>query len=322
MKRVIFLRMTSFMDNKAPRVTLRQWAVFAAIAQCETTTAAGSQLGLSQSAVSAALAELESTLGHPLFDRHARRLHLNALGRQLLPQAQALLDHADALEHATVQPNVRLKLAASSTIGNYVLPALLASFRQQIAPDSQLDVLIGNTQDVVDAVQRFEVDIGLIEGTCRGEALEIETWIDDEMVIVAAPDHPLARGPASRAALREAGWLMREPGSGTRELIDSRIASVIGPLHVALELGHSEAIQRTVAAGYGISCLSRHVVADALRDGRLVEVQSDLPRIARPLLIVRHRDKHPTHGLTQFIDALHGHASLHSDDSKKNRTKD
>ncbi len=310
------------MDNKAPRVTLRQWAVFAAIAQCETTTAAGSQLGLSQSAVSAALAELESTLGHPLFDRHARRLHLNALGRQLLPQAQALLDHADALEHATVQPNVRLKLAASSTIGNYVLPALLASFRQQIAPDSQLDVLIGNTQDVVDAVQRFEVDIGLIEGTCRGEALEIETWIDDEMVIVAAPDHPLARGPASRAALREAGWLMREPGSGTRELIDSRIASVIGPLHVALELGHSEAIQRTVAAGYGISCLSRHVVADALRYGRLVEVQSDLPRIARPLLIVRHRDKHPTHGLTQFIDALHGHASLHSDDSKKNRTKD
>ena len=152
------------MDNKAPRVTLRQWAVFAAIAQCETTTAAGEQLGLSQSAVSSALAELESTLGHPLFDRHARRLHLNALGRQLLPQAQALLDHADALERATVQPNVRLKLAASSTIGNYVLPALLASFRQQIAPDSQLDVLIGNTQDVVDAVQRFEVDIGLIEG--------------------------------------------------------------------------------------------------------------------------------------------------------------
>lgn len=307
--------MTSFMDNKAPRVTLRQWAVFAAIAQCETTTAAGEQLGLSQSAVSAALAELESTLGHPLFDRHARRLHLNALGRQLLPQAQALLDHADALERATVQPNVRLKLAASSTIGNYVLPALLASFRQQIAPDSQLDVLIGNTQDVVDAVQRFEVDIGLIEGTCRGEALEIETWIDDEMVIVAAPGHPLAQGPASHAALREAGWLMREPGSGTRELVDSRIASVVGPLHVALELGHSEAIQRTVAAGYGISCLSRHVVADALRDGRLVEVQSGLPRIARPLLIVRHRDKHPTHGLTQFIDALHGHASLHSDDS-------
>ncbi|MGM3275961.1 LysR family transcriptional regulator [Ralstonia sp. 24A2] len=300
------------MDNKAPRVTLRQWAVFAAIAQCETTTAAGEQLGLSQSAVSAALAELESTLGHPLFDRHARRLHLNALGRQLLPQAQALLDHADALEHATAQPNVRLKLAASSTIGNYVLPALLAGFRQQIAPDSQLDVLIGNTQDVVDAVQRFEVDIGLIEGTCRGEALEIETWIDDEMVIVAAPDHLLARGPVSYAALREAGWLMREPGSGTRELIDSRIASVVGPLHVALELGHSEAIQRTVAAGYGISCLSRHVVADALRDGRLVEVQSDLPRIARPLLIVRHRDKHPTHGLTQFIDALRSHAGLHA----------
>ncbi|CAJ0797615.1 HTH-type transcriptional regulator HdfR [Ralstonia condita] len=301
------------MDTSPPRATLRQWAVFAAIARCETTTAAGEQLGLSQSAVSAALAELESTLGQPLFDRHARRLHLNALGRQLLPQAQALLDHADALEHATAQASVRLKLAASSTIGNYVLPALLAGFRQQIAPDSQLDVLIGNTQDVVDAVQRFEVDIGLIEGTCRGESLEIETWIEDEMVIVAAPGHPLASGPVSHNALREAGWLMREPGSGTRELIDSRIAALIGPLHVALELGHSEAIQRTVAAGYGISCLSRHVVADALHDGRLVELDCNLPRIARPLLIVRHHDKHPTHGLTQFIDALHRHAG----DSKK-----
>ena len=75
-----------------------------------------------------------------------------------------------------------------------MLPALLAGFRHDIAPDSQLYVLIGNTQDVVDAVQHFEVDIGLIEGTCRGEALEIETWIDDDMVIVAAPGHPLTQG--------------------------------------------------------------------------------------------------------------------------------
>lgn len=179
------------MDNKVPRVTLRQWSVFVAVARCETTTAAGEQLSLSQSAVSAALAELESALAQPLFDRHGRRLHLNALGRQLLPQAQALLDHADALEHATQQPSVRLKLAASSTIGNYVLPALLTRLRQQIAPDSQLDVLIGNTQDVVDAVLRFDVDdLGLIEGSCRGEALEIEPWMEDEMVIVAAPAPP------------------------------------------------------------------------------------------------------------------------------------
>ncbi len=110
---------------------------------------------------------------------------------------------------------------------------------------------------------------------------------------------------------------MREPGSGTRELIDSRIAAAVGPLHVALELGHSEAIQRTVAAGYGISCLSRHVVNDALRDGRLAIVDSGLPRIARPLLIVRHRDKHPTRGLAQFVEALHSDAAV----SKKNRTK-
>lgn len=267
--------------------------------------------------MSAALAELESALAQPLFDRHGRRLHLNALGRQLLPQAQALLDHADALEHATQQPSVRLKLAASSTIGNYVLPALLARLRQQIAPDSQLDLLIGNTQDVVDAVLRFDVDLGLIEGSCRGEALEIEPWMEDEMVIVAAPDHPLAHGRVSHAALRQAAWLMREPGSGTRELIDSRIAAAVGPLHVALELGHSEAIQRTVAAGYGISCLSRYVVNDALRDGRLAIVDSGLPRIARPLLIVRHRDKHPTRGLAQFVEALHSDAAV----SKKNRTK-
>ncbi len=82
---------------------------------------------------------------------------------------------------------------------------------------------------MVDAVLRFDVDLGLIEGSCRGEALEIEPWMEDEMVIVAAPDHPLAHGRVSHAALRQAAWLMREPGSGTRELIDSRIAAAVGP---------------------------------------------------------------------------------------------
>lgn len=72
-----------------------------------------------------------------------------------------------------------------------------------------------------------------------------------------------------------------------------------------------------MAAGYGISCLSRYVVNDALRDGRLAIVDSGLPRIARPLLIVRHRDKHPTRGLAQFVEALHSDAAV----SKKNRTK-
>src|SRR5258706_3035082 len=151
------------------QLTLRQLQIFGAVARSGSTVAAAASVALSQSATSAALNELERALGVSLFDRVGRRLRLNENGRALLPSAHALLDGAKTVAEAFapvrrgLQPDLRL--AASTTIGNYVLPPLLARFRRE-RPAARVQLTIGNTLDVVTAVAGFEADLGLIEGPC------------------------------------------------------------------------------------------------------------------------------------------------------------
>ena len=163
------------------RLTLRQLQIFVAVARCGSTTAASEQISLSQSATSSAVNELERLLSLRLFDRTGKRLLLNDNGRALLPRALALLDGAAGVEqmaHDSSAQAQSLRIGASTTIGNYVLPALLGEFlaRQQVdqAFAWQSRVMIGNTAVVAAAVAAFELDIGLIEGPCHEATLESE----------------------------------------------------------------------------------------------------------------------------------------------------
>ena len=153
------------------RLTLRQLLIFTAVADTGSTTAAGERVALSQSATSGALNELESLLGAQLFDRIGKRLLLNDNGRALLPQARSLLDGAQEIESrfglgsagaATAPLVTRLRVGASTTIGNYVLPALVAGY-SRTWPNAAVDVVIDNTRDIAAAVSRLEVDVGFDE---------------------------------------------------------------------------------------------------------------------------------------------------------------
>src|SRR5271168_2224532 len=182
-------------------VTLRQLQIFRAIALSGSTTAAAQSVPLSQSAASAALNELERLLGARLFDRVGKRLLLNDSGRALLPQARALLDTASGIERefgvdapgSGSAPASQLRIGASTTIGNYLLPALVASY-QRDWPNTLIDVRVGNTREVSSIVRRFEVDMGLIEGPCHERELHAENCIEDELVVVCAPCHAILGG--------------------------------------------------------------------------------------------------------------------------------
>src|SRR5580698_3378585 len=183
------------------QITLRQLQIFRAIALTGSTTAAALSVPLSQSATSTALAELERGLQARLFDRVGKRLLLNDSGRALLPLALGVLDGARNIESAFLSREsglqVDLRLFASTTIGNYVLPKLLSSFRALI-PAARLDVRIGNTLEAVNAVCEFSTDLGLIEGPCHAPDVIVKQWFEDELVIVAAPAHPLAKAARGR----------------------------------------------------------------------------------------------------------------------------
>lgn len=296
------------------RLTLRQLQIFAAVARSGSTTAASAEIALSQSATSAAVNELERLLSLRLFDRAGRRLLLNDNGRALLPRALALLDGAAGIEQMSRDGGAQaqsLRIGASTTIGNYVLPALLARFVAAQQPGRagawHSKVVIGNTEAICDAVAAFELDLGLIEGPSHQAALLVQPWRQDELVIVAAPASELARASESGGripyrVLREQVWLTREQGSGTRESTDQVLLPHLHSYRRSIEMGSSEAIKNAAAEGLGVACLSSWVVDESLQAGRLSRIATALPRLLRQCHVVVHRDKQPTPALLAFME--------------------
>ena len=283
------------------RLTLRQLEVFVATARAGSTRGGALRVARSQSAASAALAELEAAFGQPLFDRIGRRLQLNDAGRTVLPGALAVLEQAMELQSllgSGVAPPLRV--AASLTIGEYLLPDHIA--RWHLAHTGSLvQMTVGNTAKVIRAVVEREVDLGFVEGPQTHPDLLLRRWLEDELVIVAAPSHPLAQRAPTLRALAAAEWILREPDSGTRQAADAWLLPRLGALRVAFELGSTEAIKRLAAAGAGLACMSRHTVAAELHGGTLVALSTPLPRARRPLAVVMRRDRPPRQTATAFL---------------------
>jgi len=280
------------------QLTLRQLQIFRAISIHGSTSAGAASLPLSQSAASAALNELERALGARLFDRVGKRLILNDNGRAVLPAALAVLDGAHGIEASFQSADrglaIDLRVSASTTIGNYLLPALLARFRES-HPRARVELQIGNTLNVVTAVRDFAADMGLIEGPCHESDVRVLPWLEDELVIVAAPAHSLAIAAKHRKLtanqLRGAHWLLREHGSGTREAVEAALLPHLRHIQSAMILGSSEAIKYSVAEGLGLSCLSRCVVQELVIGKRLAILSTQLPRLSRQFSLIHHRGK-------------------------------
>ena len=300
------------------RITLRQLAIFVAVADAGSTSAAGLRVALSQSATSAALNELEGVLDARLFDRVGTRLVLNDTGRALLPRARAVLDGAAGIERefgigaagGESTLTAPLRIGASTTIGNYLLPTMIAAYRRAW-PGAHVDVQIGNTGEIAAAVARLDVDVGLIEGPCREADVQALPWREDELVIVCAPAHPALRAGSGKsgnsgrrvgvAALRRVPWLLREPGSGTREAVEHALLPHLHQLTEGMHFGGTEAIKQAAVEGLGFTCLSLFAVQDLVTLGRLVRVETTLPRLSRRFSLIHHRRKQFSKSLARFI---------------------
>lgn len=281
-------------------ITLRQLEVFSEIVKSGSTTRAAQQLALSQSAVSAALADLEHQLSVKLFDRSGKRLIVNEHGRLLYPKAVSLLEQAKETEQLFREDHGAIRIAASSTIGNYLLPAMMAEYRRDF-PQAPLDLTVGNSQDVIQAVSDFRVDVGLIEGPCHITGIVSENWLQDELVVFASPQSAIFNQAVTLQRLADSPWILRERGSGTREIVDYLLLSHLPHFRIEMELGNSEAIKHAVRYGMGISCLSRRVIADQLENGSLRQVPLPLPPLTRTLYRIHHQQKHLSRSLTRFL---------------------
>ena len=261
-------------------ISLRKFEVFVAVGRLGSVTQAAKQLLLSQSAISMALADLENHHDGELFIRRGRTLILNDRGKLLLPLAEEILkqtaDFAKHLESSAQEPTGKLTIGASTTIGNYLLPLLIANFSKQY-PKARIIMQVGNTDSISKALDQGQLDLALVEGPCHLHSLQQIHWRDDQLVIIAAPDHPwVGKDKVGQQELVKAEWIMRETGSGTREVFEHALGVPLKQLPAIIELGHTEAIKKAVEADLGVSCLSRLAVQRELDLGVLVAIPTPL----------------------------------------------
>ena len=288
-------------------ISFRQLKAFAAVARLGNLGAAADQLCLTRGAISQALKELETQLGTPLFDRAHPHLLLNSEGALLLPLADEMLTRLDDIGALFGNGNdsagkALLRIGASQTIGNYLLPSLLA----QLGPQWQLSVFIANSQQLASRLLAFELDLALIEGEVTHPQLHSEAWQQDEMILVASPAHPLALSVTALGQVLSASdlagqyWVLREPASGSREQFDKYLRPQLPNPGTVLELNTLEAVLNTVQQGLGLTLVSELAARDRLASGALVMLPFNQP-MPRQLHLCWHRDKYLSAASPRFI---------------------
>ncbi|MDD2795737.1 LysR family transcriptional regulator [Acidocella sp.] len=291
-------------------MTLEQLRIFIAVAQRAHMTKAAAALGLGQSAVSAAIAALETRHGTKLFHRVGRGIALTEAGEQFLGAARAVLTQAEAaqalLEDLAGTTRGRLSLQASHTIASYWLPRHLVSFRRAY-PGIEIALTVGNSMQVAQAVLEGTAELGLVEGPVEFPVLLNLQVARDSMILVTGPEHPWAgTEKLAPAQLTQSEWVLREQGSGTRLEFEHAVAGFglnIADFRVALELPSNEAVRGAVEAGLGATALSASVAAPSLEAGLLRQVNFPLPERAFHLL--RHQQRTPSRAGAAFSALIH-----------------
>lgn len=287
-------------------MTLEQLRIFVAVAEREHVTNAARDLHLTQSATSAAVAALEARYATKLFDRVGRRIALTDAGRLFLIEAKAVLARAAAAELVLADlaglKVGSLGLAASQTVGNYWLPPFIQAFRSKHAGIA-VSLTMGNTETVAAQVRDGEANLGFVEGEVDEPTLSVTTVAEDDMVLLAPPDHPWGQlGKDARPLLATASWILRESGSGTRSTLAAMLRQEgvsEADIDIGLVLPTNEAVRTAVAAGAGVTVMSRLVAANALAAGNLIAIDYPVPR--RRFFMLRHKERYATAAETEFM---------------------
>lgn len=290
-------------------MTLEQLRIFVAVAQRQHMTRAAESLGLAQSAVSAAIANLEARHGVKLFHRVGRGIALTEAGTLFLAEAQGLLARAETAEQRLSDlgglKTGRLRIRASQTIAGYWLPRHLAGFHRA-HPGVTVELSIGNTAEAAAAVLDGSADIGFAEGLIQDPLLSVREVARDQLVLVVSPDHPWAT--RRRIALRdfaESSWVLREQGSGTRAIFEAALdrgGVTLPSARIAMALPSNEAVRGAVAAGVGASVLSASVVAAMLEAEILVSPRADLPD--RAFVALTHTERYVSAAAAAFLKRI------------------
>ena len=276
----------------------RRLKVFHAVARLLSFTKAAEELHMTQPAVTFQVRQLEEYFNTRLFDRTHNKVSLTPAGERVSEFAERIFDLYSEMENSvsdlTGEISGALTIGASTTIAEYLLPALLGEFKNRY-PDINLRLKVSNSEGIVSMVEHNVIDLGVVESAVGNKNLIVEVCHNDQLVVVAAPDHDLVKrgGKVKASDIVNYPFVSREEGSGTREVIMQYLMEAkvsLGDMNICLELGSPEAIKGAVEAGMGITIISRSIIGKELKLNTLAELQLD-PPLSRPFSFVRQRQK-------------------------------
>jgi len=286
----------------------RRLQVFHAVARLLSFTKAAEVLHMTQPAVTFQVRQLEEQFDTRLFDRAHNKVSLTEAGHVAFEFAETIFEKYSEMDNAireiTGSISGSLTLGASTTISEYMLPALLGDFNAK-NPEVLLRLRVSNTEGIVSMVENNVIDLGVVEGPVTNKNLLVEVCRKDDLVLVVPPDHELANEKTvSVKKMLEYPFICREEGSGTRDVISEHLRSQgLGKhaLKACLELGSPEAVKGAIEAGMGVSILSSVSVSKELKLGTLKTVPLD-PPLSREFSFVRQRQKFRVRTMEELLE--------------------
>ena len=286
----------------------RQLAAFSTVVELKSFSQAAERLGVTQPAVSLQIRSLEERLGRQLLDRSGRRVEPTEAGQRLYRAAQRMLAlEQQLLEEVAGEAEGELRgelaIGAATGPGATVVPLLLCEF-QRDNPDVRVELTISDTQAVVEAVARRELELGVVGATPRHRSVTYEPFFRDEVVLVCPPGHPAAGKTIDVTALKEETLIVMQEGAGVRQVIEDELRKRgmrLRDLDVRLELGLQESVKSAVEAGYGVTFISRTAVEKELADGRLATARVRGVEPTREISLVRATGRAATRVAEAFV---------------------
>lgn len=291
-------------------LNFHQLYIFFAVASHRSFSRAAESLNITQPAVSIQVQELEKFLGAALFHRRTRGLRITEVGETVFAYAQQIFSLSgkllESLEEIHNLQTGRLALGASTTPGEYLLPLAVGRFRQ-LYPGISVELSIANTRTITQRILNQELDLGMVgrHPTAGQDELGIIDYMEDEIVLVAAPNHPLAQQERVTAAqVAETGLILREPGSATRNTAEDAFRELGLTPEAALSLGSNEALKQAAMAGGGVAVISRMGITAETRAGMLVVLPVENWDCRRPLTLIYPRERQLSPSKQAFLEYL------------------
>jgi DNA-binding transcriptional LysR family regulator len=286
----------------------RQLAAFCEVVEKKSFSQAAERLGVSQPAVSLQIRSLEQRLGTQLLDRSGRRVEPTEAGARLYRGAQRLLAlEEQLLEEVTSGPEGelrgRLELGASTGPGETVLPLLLCEF-QQLHEHVAVALSVANTQTVIDAVARRELELGVVGAARRQRGVVFEPFFRDQVVLACPVDHVFAGRTVPLEELRGEPLILMQEGAGVRQVIEDELRSAgirLRDLRIPLELGLQESARTAVRGGFGVTFISRSAIEADLAAGTIAEARVEGLEPSREISLVRSTGRTQTRVGQAFV---------------------